>query len=169
MLAGNFTEEPKAMKTRLFFLTLTIFFSILFLSGVSGQTIATGHISAEVVEAVGTSSSVSTDFELNYSDSQGSNIAFDNSAMVAENVSLGSIHISSGQNIACNLTVKPSTLIDKKGNDFSLETIANYSGKQDSQRIDGSQTIELAGLARLNSHQASGLYHGSYTLVFAYN
>ena len=157
------------MKTRSLFLIVTTLFSILFLSRVSGQVVALGHVSAEVVEAVGASSSVSANFELNSSNSLENNKINDNKAMMADNFSLGSIQISSGQNIACNLTVKSATLIDGKGNDFSLETVANFSGRQDSKRVDGSQTIELAGIARLNSHQASGLYHGSYSLVFAYN
>jgi hypothetical protein len=154
------------MKIRSLFLTISTLFCCLIITGVSGQTIAVGHVSAEIVEAVSASSSVSAGFNLDYSNSGNSH---ENTAMIAENVSLGSIHISSGQNIACNLTVKPANLVDEKGNGFSLEPIANYDGKQESQRVDGSQTIELAGLARLDANQASGLYHGSYTLVFAYN
>jgi hypothetical protein len=166
MLAGNFTQKPKAMNTRSLLLTISSLFFILFFVQVSGQTVVTGHVSAEVVEAVSASSSVSTDFDLSFSNSDRT---LENAVSVAENLSLGTIHISSGQNVACNLTVKPATMTDEKGNDFSVEPITSFSGKQESQRVDGSQTIEIAGMARLNSNQASGLYHGSYTLVFAYN
>jgi len=157
------------MNTRTLFLTINALFCSLFILNVSGQTVAVGHISAEVVDAVVASSSASTDFDLNYSNSGINTKEFYNAARITENVSLGSIHISSGKNIACNLTVNTAKLVDEKGNGFSVEPIANYNGKSDSQRVEGSQTIELAGLAMLNSNQASGLYHGSYTLVFAYN
>jgi hypothetical protein len=156
------------MKSRSIFLSITALFSSLFISTISGQTIAVGHVSAEVVEAVSASSSASTSLELSYDNSKliGTN---DNSTLILESVKLGSIHISAGQNVACNLTVKPANLVDERGNDFSLEPIADASGMPESSRIDGSRTIELEGMARLNTNQASGLYHGSYTLVFAYN
>jgi hypothetical protein len=157
------------MNTRILSSAITLLFCTIFILKVSGQTVAVGHISAEVVEAVSASSSASTDFSLSFSGPDGANRGYDNSAMIAENVSLGSIHISSGNNVACNVTLKPAILSDENGNDFSLETFASVNGNFESQRVEGSQTIELAGMARLNSNQASGLYHGSYTMVFAYN
>jgi hypothetical protein len=152
------------MKTRAFLLSLTTVIG-LFPGIMFGQTVAMGHISAEVVESVSASSYASTAFELP-SQYEGSQI---NNSVLADNISLGKIQISSGQDVACNLTIKPATLTDKFGNDFSLEPVASYNGSQNSQRIDGAQTIDLAGKALMNSNQASGLYQGSYTLVFAYN
>lgn len=157
------------MNTRTLSSAITALFLILFLGNATGQTIAVGHISAEVVEAVSASSDVATNFDLSYSTNGINSLGVNNSAMIAENVSLGSIHISAGKNIACNLTVKTANLTDEKGNGFSMQPIASFAGKSDSQQVEGSQTIELAGLAMLNSNQASGMYQGSYTLVFAYN
>lgn len=157
------------MNTRLLTIAVTVFFCSFLLLKVSGQTVAVGHISAEVVEAVSASSAASTDFDLSYTSSNELNRTYDNSAMIAENFSMGSIQINSGQNVACNLTLKAATLSDEKGNNFSVEPVASFNGMSDTLRVDGSKTIELAGMAKLDSNQASGLYHGSYTLVFAYN
>jgi hypothetical protein len=157
------------MKTRTLFYSITALFSSLFISNISGQTVAVGHISAEIVEAVSASSSASTNLELGSCNSRFNNSTYENSALILESVKLGSIYISSGLNVACNLTLKSASLVDEKGNGFSIEPVANVSGTPESSRIDGSQTIELAGMARLSADQASGLYHGSYTLVFAYN
>lgn len=132
------------------------------------QTIAVGHISAEVVEAVSASSFVSTDFTLGNNDLHFRGSAVQ-PAMISEKISLGKIEITAGEGIACNLTLKSAKVTDVKGNDFSMEPVATCNGLQDTQQIEGTQTIELAGMAVLASNQASGLYQGSYTLVFAYN
>ncbi|MBK7173157.1 MAG: hypothetical protein IPH84_07975 [Bacteroidales bacterium] len=146
------------MITRLLLPAIIIFSLNSTFNHVFGQTIAVGHISAEVVEAVSASSSISTDF----------NLVNLNSAR-SENVALGTIELNSGVDVACNLTLKSASLSDQSGNGFTVEPVATYTGARESQRIDGSQTIELAGKALLASNQASGLYQGSYTLVFAYN
>ncbi|MDO9578959.1 MAG: hypothetical protein Q7J06_00075 [Bacteroidales bacterium] len=46
---------------------------------------------------------------------------------------------------------------------------ATSYGQADAQRTDGNQTLRLTGRARMMQGQASGLYQGSYTMVFAYN
>jgi len=132
------------------------------------QTVAVGHVTAEVVEAVSASSFVSTDFSLGTNSDivNGSDLE---SAMISNNISIGKIEISAGEGIACNLTIKADRVTDKNGNNFSLEPTASCNGQQDAQQIQGTQTIELAGQAILASNQASGSYSGSYTLVFAYN
>ncbi|NVO21692.1 MAG: hypothetical protein HXX13_18475 [Bacteroidetes bacterium] len=154
------------MKTRL---ALSAFFTLLFILSISvafAQTIAVGHMSAEVVEAVSTSSSVSNNVELNYSSQL---MDTEQNSLIAENINLGTVQINAGANLVCNLSIKPATLVDDKGNDFSFNPIASYNGKMETQRVEGSQSIELSGLASLNSNQASGIYRGSYTVVFAFN
>jgi hypothetical protein len=152
-------SKLQAMKTQSLFFTGVALLCSFFVLNVSSQTILIGHISAEVVETVSTSSAVSTDLEL----SSG------NGLLLAEDLNLGSIHINSGQNVACNLNVKSTTLINKQGNDFSIESYNSTGDLGDSQQVDGSQTIQLAGRATLNLHQASGVYQGTYTLVVSYN
>ncbi|MDO9580451.1 MAG: hypothetical protein Q7J06_07775 [Bacteroidales bacterium] len=50
-----------------------------------------------------------------------------------------------------------------------IEPSATSYGQADAQRTDGNQTLRLTGRARMMQGQASGLYQGSYTMVFAYN
>ncbi|MBK7213750.1 MAG: hypothetical protein IPH88_10755 [Bacteroidales bacterium] len=141
-------------KTQLGYLIITLLgFSLS--TSVFSQAVAIGHISAEVVEAVSASSFASTDLSISNSES--------------ENISLGRIELSSGKDVSCNLTIKPATLTDNLGNDFSIEPMANQSGSNLLCSESGTRTIELEGKATLAANQASGLYQGSYTLVFAYN
>jgi hypothetical protein len=154
------------MVTRL--LLSALFLSFFSTNPLFSQTVAVGHIHAEVVDAVSASSFASTDFTLVNTNSSNPGSAFQ-LAMISEKVSLGTIQINSGEGIACNLTLQPVKVTDENGNDFSMEPTASCNGLQDSLHIKGSQTIELAGKAILASNQASGLYQGSYTLVFAYN
>jgi len=129
------------------------------------QTIATGHISAEVVESVSATSYASTDFVISNAE-----LTTDKNGIIsAENIKMGTIRINSGQNVACNVTFKPAVLFDGKGNDFILESMTFRTEEADKQRVDGIKNIELLGRATLDSCQAKGLYQGSYTLVFAYN
>ncbi len=131
----------------------------------SSQTIATGHISAEVVESVSATSYASTDFVISNAELTEDNKGF----ITAENIKMGTIRINSGQNVACNVTFKPAVLFDGNGNGFILEPMTLDSEEADRQRVDGIKNIELVGRATLDSCQAKGLYQGSYTLVFAYN
>jgi len=149
-------------------LLLALFLLLFSMNRLISQTVAVGHVTAEVVEAVSASSFVSTDFSLGTNSDivNGSDLE---SAMISNNISIGKIEISAGEGIACNLTIKADRVTDKNGNNFSLEPTASCNGQQDAQQIQGTQTIELAGQAILASNQASGSYSGSYTLVFAYN
>ena len=150
--------------------TLTYFFAFTVLCSfctvkANSQTIAVGHISAEVVESVSATSFASTEFVINNTELTADN----NGTISAENIIMGTIRINSGQNVACNVTFKPALLLDRNGNDFILEPLARNPEGIDIQRVDGIKNIELIGRATLDSSQAKGVYQGSYTLVFAYN
>jgi len=147
------------MKTRLLHLTLLSLPLVLISLSVNSQTVAIGHVSAEVVEAVGASSNLSTGFDVDQS-------LIGSQAGI---IDLGSIELNSGVDLSCSLTVSQASLSDAEGNKFSLEAIPNYKGQRDSLRVDGSQTIALEGRPQLASDQASGSYSGALTLVFAYN
>jgi hypothetical protein len=150
---------------------LTCFFSVTVLlcsfgaAKAGSQTIAMGHISAEVVESVSATSFASTEFVINNTELTADN----NGTISAENIIMGTIRINSGQNVACNVTFKPALLLDRNGNDFILEPLVRNSEGIDIQRVDGIKNIELIGRATLDSSQVKGVYKGSYTLVFAYN
>lgn len=153
------------MKTKLHLILISaLLFSFSQFAGIC-QTIATGHISAEVVEATSASSSAVTDFDINYRNHYNTG----SSANDLEHFDMGSMQINSAPDVACELTIKPAVLIDNSGNDFSVEPFPNFNGAIDSHQIIGTQTIEIAGRALMSAEQASGMYRGSYTLVFAYN
>jgi len=124
---------------------------------VNGQAIAIGHITAEVIESVSASSLAITSLGLNT-----------NSAGIPSTVDLGAITVNSGSSIAVNIVVNSASLADAKGNNFTLDPTVSNSLASASLK-SGSQTIELNGTVNLASDQASGVYQGSYTVVFAYN
>jgi hypothetical protein len=152
------------MKTLTYFFAFTVLCSFCAVKA-NSQTIAIGHISAEVVESVSATSFASTEFVINNTELTADN----NGTISAENIIMGTIRINSGQNVACNVTFKPALLLDRNGNEFILEPLARNSEGIDIQRVDGIKNIELIGRATLDSSQAKGVYQGSYTLVFAYN
>jgi len=155
------------MKTYLAIL-LTITLQIIFaMVDVCAQTVAIGHVTAEVVESVSASSLAITGFDMKNLSIQ--TAQSEQTGWNYENVNLGEIKINSGTGIACNIVMKPATLSDTFGNGFTIEPSAISSAQVDAQRTDGNQTLQLTGRARMIQGQASGLYQGSYTMVFAYN
>lgn len=136
---------------------------------VSGQVVAIGHVTAEVVESVSASSKAITGFSLKNGDINSKSTINGVAVINSETFSLGAITINSGTSVACNLVVHPANLSDNKGNGFTIDPTMNIPGQGDTGRADGTQTIQINGTARMRSGQASGLYQGSYTMVFAYN
>lgn len=156
----------KAFFTIILAITLQSIFSVV---NVCAQTVAIGHVSAEVIEAVSVSSLAVTGFDMNNESSLAATAQLDQTDWNYENVNLGSIKINSGKDVACNVVMKSAELSDSNGNGFTIEPSALSANQSDTQRTDGNQTIQLNGRARIAQRQASGLYQGSYTMVFAYN
>ncbi|MFA5820280.1 MAG: hypothetical protein WC854_13515 [Bacteroidales bacterium] len=154
----------KAVLAILFTATLQSMFAMV---NVCAQTVAIGYVSAEIVESVSASSLAITGFDMKNE----SNLTAQSepAGWNYENVSLGEIKINSGMGVACNVVMKPATLSDTNGNGFTIEPSATSYGQADAQRTDGNQTLIMTGRARMMQGQASGLYQGSYTMVFAYN
>lgn len=125
---------------------------------VKAQAVAIGHVSAQVVESVSVSSQAVTGIKMDRS------AVLDN-----DNLKLGVIHVNSGKAVACNVVLKPAELSGTNGSSFTIEPSANNSVRADSQRADGNQILKLTGRARMMKGQSSGLYQGSYTIIFAYN
>lgn len=162
------TQKSDIMKATVIMIIAVFFFWNLEGSKVYGQTVAIGHVSAEVVEAVSVSSLAVTDFNIN----NASTLAINQSSASEynyESVNLGSIKINSGKDVACNLVMKSAELSDMNGNGLSIEPSALSADNSDFQRAIGNQTLQVNGKARIAQGQASGLYQGSYTMVFAYN
>jgi len=157
------------MKTLLAILFAVALQSIFTVVNVCGQTVAIGHVSAEVVESVSASSMAITGFDLKSASNLGATAQLNQTTLNYENLNLGTIKINSGKDVACNVVMKPAELSDSNGNGFTIEPTAFSARLADTQRADGDQTLQLKGTARMVQGQASGLYRGSYTMVFAYN
>jgi hypothetical protein len=155
---------------RFFFLVISIVFSTgIYIQRAAAQTVAIGHITAEVVESVSASSNVVMNFNIS-NVREGSNyISVNSSTNNTRKLDMGEIAIHSGSSIACNVMMKNATLTDDRGNKFVVEPETAMSGQQDVNRADGSQKLHVTGTAMLAQVQANGLYQGSYTMVFAYN
>jgi len=123
-----------------------------------GQVVAIGHVTAEVIESISASSLAVTDLSLGT-----------NAAGVPAAVNLGAVTINSGSNVTCNVVVKSASLTDGQGNGFTLNPALAGNETASVAPTNGSQTLQLSGTANLDSNQSSGLYQGSYTVVFAYN
>jgi hypothetical protein len=153
----------KAVRSiHLIFILLSLFAS----EDILAQTVAIGHVSAEVVESVSASSQAITNF----------NIKNDNTAAQPteanyhfKHINLGKFKINSGEAVACNIVINQADLSDANGNALTIEPCATSSGQSEAQHTDGNQTLQLQGKAYVKKGQSAGLYQGSYTMVFAYN
>jgi hypothetical protein len=162
------TEEITTQKSNIMRATVIIFIAAFLgftLGGpkVSGQVVAIGHVSAEIVESVSAASATITNFELAKSTNDIS------TSLTSETLNLGSITLNSGKDVSCNVVLKPATLSNSEGNGFTIEPAVTTDLLAAAAKANGSQTIQLGGTTNRTSDQASGLYKGSYTVVFAYN
>lgn len=151
-----------------------IFFSAMLLctvivTNVCGQTKVTGHITAEVIESVHTSSTMVTGFTLKNEQVIADSLQQDGTYRNSEILNLGTVTINAGASMTYDIKLREAILSDNKGNSFTIEPAMLNSEKSDSLRADGSQTLCLNGTARLTQGLASGRYEGSYMLMVVYN
>lgn len=166
---GDSDLNPIAMKTiSTLLLTSLITLTMSAFRVCYSQTVATGHVSAEVVESVSASSTAITSFEIG-SITAGDTKAMEQTYLTSNNIDLGTITVHSGNNITCNVVVLPALLTDAAGNGFTLAPSIQNNTFASAAQPNGSQTMELGGKTSMARNQASGLYQGSYTVVFAYN
>jgi len=142
----------KAILTTLFLIALTSIFSAV---NLNGQTIAVGHVSAEIIESVSVSSSAVTNFDILNNKASSSNSI----------VNLGEMKVNSGASVAYNVVLKPANLSNFKGSSFTIEP----TSQSESQLTSGNQTLRLTANTNSVRGKESGLYQGSYSVVFAYN
>ena len=157
------TQKSNIMQARVVLFIAVFLISILGGTKVNGQVVAIGHVSAEIVESVSAASAAITEFELAKATQNFS------SDLTSETLDLGAITIFSGKDITCNVVLKPAALTDSQGNGFTIDPAVQNNLFASATRPNGSQTIQLGGTTNRTSNQASGLYEGSYTVVFAYN
>lgn len=162
------SQKSIAMRTILILIFATVLSLTLAEPKVCSQTIAIGHVTAEVIESVSAESNAVTNFELE-TIAERDVLHLEQAYLTSENVNLGAITLHSGKNISCNVVVKTASLFDAAGNGFTLEPAVKNDSYVSAAKADGSQTIQLDGKTNRSGNQASGLYQGSYTVVFAYN
>lgn len=161
----KYMHTMKTTTTLIFASFLALTFSV---SNVYSQLVAIGHVSAEVVESVSAASAIVTNFKIGSAtdnESKSLELAYLNS----ESIDLGAITIQSGKDIACNVVLKQASVSDALGNSFTLDPSLKSDSASQASISNGSQTIQLDGKANLSDNQASGLYQGSCTVIFAYN
>ena len=130
---------------------------------VNGQTVTIGHATAEVVESVSATSTVITDFELSSEEQEWT------AGFSSEILDLGAITVFSGRDVTCDVVLKSADLNDSLGNEFTIEPALTIQPIDTAFHANGSQTFQLGGTTKLADRQASGMYEGSFTVIFAYN
>jgi hypothetical protein len=145
-----------------------VLFCAVNVTNVFGQTNVTGHISAEVIESVHTSSKIVTGFELNNEQVNVDTLNQKDDYQDSEILDLGTVFINAGASMTYDVKLNEATLSDSNGNCFTIEPKFT-SGLSDTLRIDGSQTLRLNGTAILTKGLASGRYEGSFSLMVVYN
>lgn len=138
------------MKTNLKIKFLVALSAVMLLSlAALSQVKVTGHVFAEVVESVSAKSNAVTNLTANIT-----------SAGANDNLNLGSVTISTGSHLSYNVMMTNANLSDSRGEKIDMEIYSAGSSRS---------TVEIKGKAILADNQQSGLYKGSYTMVFAYN
>jgi len=132
------------------------------------QSLATGHITAEVIESASASSQAATNVSLGTSTAGNTST---NTQLVATTMALklGIMTVSSGNSTTVEVVLKPAKLSDLQGNAFTLNPSFSSHSRTSVDQSVGFQDIIINGTADLAAGQASGLYSGSYTVIFAYN
>lgn len=136
---------------------ITLISFLLAFTCVSAQVTVTGHVSAEVVEAVSATSGTNNLLSLQQN-------------ATPDNLDLGSFTLSGGSNAICSVVVNSTQLIGDHGNAVNFD--ANTSLNNNTGVLDerGTQVFNFKGDAGediLNSHDKN--YAGQYNVVFAYN
>ena len=134
----------------------------------NSQTVAIGHVTAEVIESISAASNAVTNFEIG-STAGANSRSFQKTFLTSETIDLGAITLNSGNNITCSVVMKSANLSDHSGNGFTLSPETRNNTYAMAAQQNGSQTIQLNGVTSRNNTQAPGQYEGSYTVVFAYN
>jgi hypothetical protein len=130
---------------------------------VNGQAVAIGHACAEIVESVSVASTTISDFELSKT-----SVSM-NEFNASGNLNLGAITLNSGKDVTCNIVLTSASVTNDQGNAFTIDPAVQSTPYRTEMKSAGLQIVQLGATANLNGVKASGLYAGTYTVVFAYN
>jgi hypothetical protein len=149
-------------------LILTVILFSLLSNNVYSQCTLLGNMTAEVIESVSASSKTNSNFEIKTC------VTCDNGKLVQSDLSsqmldLGEINLYSGSDIACNVVLNQASLSDSAGNGFKIDPAVKGNSLGSTANAIGAHRIQLNARANSTPSQTSGLYQGSYAVVFAYN
>ncbi len=150
------------MKT-IFYIVCYLILSCTVITEVRSQAVATGHVSAEIVESVSASAQTVSEFNIKNSVNYGKAASVEEAAL-----DLGTMTIYTGKDVIFSFLMQATRLQDLKGNGFGIDPSFslqnNSTGKQEGTRI-----MRISGTPLLESDQRSGIYRGNYTMTIAYN
>jgi hypothetical protein len=157
------------MKTFLSVITVIVYICCSNLSRVNGQALATGHITAEIVNDIKAVSKTVTNFNLINKDAKAELSKSGQMSLNPSNLNLGLLTINSGKGVVCQMVITPAKLSDTKGNSFIIEpNITTNSSTYFSPNQNG-ETLQISGKAKLQNQQVPGLYQGTYTIIIVFN
>lgn len=161
-------QKSFGMKAIVKFLFIVLLIFTLTEARVYCQLVAIGHVTAEVIESVSAASTANTSFELSMlavHDNKNQKQA----GVTSETIDLGAITLHSGNDVTCNIVFNSAALSDKAGNVFTISPSLKNKTLASVALPSGEQKILIDGKTNRTSNQPTGLYHGSYSVVFAYN
>ena len=134
-----------------------IIFALILSLNVNAQITVTGHVTAEIVEAVSASSGTNDLLSLQQNAS-------------TQNLDLGNFTLNGGSNSICAVVVNSTQLTGENGTEVSFNANSNIENGNAVMSNDGSQVFNFKGdtdseILSLNDNN----YAGEYNVVFAYN
>lgn len=136
---------------------LPIVFLMILAAGLTAQVTVTGHVTAEVVEAVSATSGTNNLLSLQQN-------------ATPDNLDLGSFTLGGGSNAICSVIVNSTQLTGDNGNMVNFNANASLSNNTGLLDERGTQVFNFkgdAGKEIMNNQDKN--YAGQYNVVFAYN
>lgn len=132
------------------------------------QTMAIGHITAEVIESISASSLSVANLALSTPLANNINIEGQQTSITSIDNS-GIITLNSGNTFAVNVVLKTEPVASSQKNDSKTEVSPNKSGMVTNPKSDSSQSIPINGKSNVAGSPFSGQHPRAYTVVIACN
>ena len=139
------------------------------LAKLRAQAVTIGHMTAEVVESVSASSKAYACLNVKNSAIITESTLNTLSLSHNENESLGTIKISSGTSLACNLVIHPVNSVKSKVVSSPKVSAIVKPDSGNAGRPDIIQSIQSSGTSVISPSHEPRLQNGIYSIIFAYN
>lgn len=157
------------MNTLIYFYFTLIISLVLAGTGTGfAQTVATGHITAEVIESISASSQAVTNLSL---ETTIANNIQSQELQTSTNsiVNSGAMSLNSGNTFTVNVVLKSEPDSSSQENDSKTELLPDNSELVTNPSSDSLELIPINGTSKVADALLSGHNHGTYTVVFACN